>query len=77
MLRNYYLILLCYNEKTFEGLGERVVIYIGESMQYRKAKLVDASLMAAILAQSWRDTYIGLLSDDFLDNEVQNLILFR
>ena len=39
-------------------------------MKYREANQTDAKQIAAIHAQSWRDTYRGLFSDDFLDNEV-------
>ena len=39
-------------------------------MKYREATPTDASQIAAIHAQSWRDTYRGLFSDDFLDNDV-------
>ena len=39
-------------------------------MKYREAKNRDAEQLAIIHANSWRSTYRGLFSDDFLDNGV-------
>jgi ribosomal protein S18 acetylase RimI-like enzyme len=37
-------------------------------MEIREATLTDASAIARIHVDSWRSTYRGLVSDDFLDN---------
>ena len=39
-------------------------------MKYREAKNTDAEQLATIHANSWRSTYRGLFSDDFLNNGV-------
>ena len=39
-------------------------------MKYREAKNRDAEQLAIIHANSWKSTYRGLFSDDFLDNGV-------
>jgi len=38
-------------------------------MIYRHAQAADAEQIALLHAQSWRRTYRGLFSDDFLDNQ--------
>ena len=39
-------------------------------MIYRKAKSNEAEAIAALHAKSWQVAYKGILSDDFLENEV-------
>jgi len=39
-------------------------------MKYREAKNTDVEQLATIHANSWRSTYRGLFSDEFLNNEV-------
>lgn len=39
-------------------------------MNYRVASPDDAEAIAKLHAQSWVDTYRGMMSDDYLDNEV-------
>ena len=39
-------------------------------MMYREAKNKDAEQLATVHANSWRSTYRGLFSDEFLNNGV-------
>jgi len=39
-------------------------------MKFREAIKLDAEQLALLHADSWRNTYRGLFSNDFLDNEV-------
>jgi ribosomal protein S18 acetylase RimI-like enzyme len=41
-------------------------------MIYRQAKPDEANIIAQLHATSWQTAYRGILSDDFLDNEVLN-----
>jgi hypothetical protein len=41
-------------------------------MIYRQAQPVDAPSIAQLHADSWRRTYRGLFSDDFLDNRADD-----
>ena len=50
-----------------------LVIYrhkVGKHMQYRTAELSDLHDLSRLHAQSWRDTYRGIFTDHFLDNDV-------
>jgi hypothetical protein len=39
-------------------------------MQYRVANINDLENLAKLHAESWRKTYRGIFSDEFLDNDV-------
>jgi ribosomal protein S18 acetylase RimI-like enzyme len=39
-------------------------------MQVRRASETDAAVVAALHAQSWRETYAGLMPDEFLNGRV-------
>ena len=41
-------------------------------MIYRQAQLTDAEQIAQLHAESWRRTYRGLFTDEFLDNEADS-----
>jgi len=41
-------------------------------MQYRIANINDLENLAKLHAESWRNSYRGIFSDEFLDNEVWN-----
>jgi ribosomal protein S18 acetylase RimI-like enzyme len=47
-----------------------VVIGVYEYMQYRVANINDLENLAKLHAESWRKTYRGIFSDEFLDNDV-------
>ena len=41
-------------------------------VQFREADAQDAAAIAQLHAESWRSAYRGILSDDYLDNQVQS-----
>lgn len=42
-----------------------------EAVRYRVAHPADADAIAGLHAASWRENYRGILSDAFLDGEVE------
>src|SRR4051812_23449124 len=48
-----------------------------EVIRIRRACDADRAAIAAIHAQSWRDSYRGILPDAFLDGEVDNVMRSR
>ena len=39
-------------------------------MEYRQASLGDLDVIANLHAKSWQETYIGILSDEYLEGNV-------
>ena len=39
-------------------------------LEFRQAEASDARVIAELHAQSWRNTYRGMLRDDYLDGDI-------